>query len=250
LSYDFKDGNQARYRSLTNYFLAARKGNPLFAKCQKLFLEVWKECGGRLGTERMHASPLLKGLGLIGAGDDMSFEEDGRKFDAEEVRRMLTDYIAQGQVMSMVLGTVDAEDRWDGPGYVQEHVYAIEFMVGAQVINQFTDWDGRRAFELMSLQIPCAEEIESVDQAKARKIVETCLQKSFGFKLAHRLILRVKGDTLGSLWRKNDGSDHVPGTYAHWLRYRMVYWTQDELPSNLQMELFEPVKRGPLFRAP
>ena len=43
------------------------------------------------------------------------------------------------------------------------------------------------------------------------------MQRSFGFKLAHGLILRVFEDTLGSLWRKNEGLDGVQGTYAHWL---------------------------------
>jgi hypothetical protein len=44
---------------------------------------------------------------------------------------MLTDYIIQGQVMSMVMGLVDDEDGWDGPEYVAKRVYAIEFiMVG------------------------------------------------------------------------------------------------------------------------
>lgn len=52
-----------------------------------------------------------------------------------------------------------------------------------------------------------------------REIVEACLQKSFGFKLAHELILWVFGDTLGSLWRKHEGPDNVPGTYVHWLRH-------------------------------
>ena len=49
------------------------------------------------------------------------------------------------------------------------------------------------------------------------------MQRSFGFKLAHGLILRVFGDTLGKLWRKHEGSDDVQGTYAHWLRFASLY---------------------------
>ena len=123
---------------------------------------------------------------------------------------MLTDYIIQGQAMAMVMGLVDDEDGWDGPRYVAEHVYAIEYMEGSQLINSFTDWDGRRAFELMSLHLPKGGEEESEEQKKAREIVEGCLQRSFGFKLATGLILRVLGPTLSSLWRENPGSDDVP----------------------------------------
>lgn len=63
-----------------------------------------------------------------------------------------------------------------------------------------------------------------------REIVEACLQKSFGFKLAHELILWVFGDTLGSLWRKHEGPDNVLGTYVHWLRHGTVCWNQDGIP--------------------
>jgi hypothetical protein len=142
-------------------------------------------------------------------GWEFTIEEEGRNTGKEEVSRMLTDYIVQGQVMSMVMGLVDDEDGWDGPEYVAKHVYAIEFMVGSQLINEMTAWNGRKAFDLMSLSLPKEGEVENTQQKEARKIVEACLQRSFGFKLAHGLILRVFGDTLGSLWRKHDGSDDV-----------------------------------------
>lgn len=161
---------------------------------------------------------------------------------------MLTDYIIQGQAMTLVMGLADLEDDWDGPSYVAKHVYAIEYMVGSQLINEFTRWDGQKAFHLMSLSLPREGEVESAEQKQAREIVEACLQKSFGFKLAHGLILRVFKQTLGSLWRKHAGSDNVPGTYSGWLRYGTVYWTPDDVSSALEFEVIEPYKRGPLLR--
>lgn len=234
-------------RDLANYFLASRRENPLFSRCHKLFLELWAADGGKTSTEGMHSSPLLKGVPIMGDGT-LSFEENGKKFSPEEVGKMLTDYITQGQVMALVMGLVDEEDAWNGPKYVAEHVYGIEYMVNSQLINEYTQWNGPRAFELMSLPLPKDGEEESVDQKQAREIVEACLQKSFGFKLAHGLILRVLGETLGSLWRKHEGSDNVPGTYAHWLRYGMIYWTQDRLPDALEFKEIEPFKKGPLLR--
>lgn len=233
-------------RSLTNYFLASLPNNPLFERCHKLFQALWAEGGGKTSTDGMHSNPLLKGIPLMGGS--FTIEEEGKKIEAGEVSKMLTDYIIQGQAMTMVMGLVDDEDGWNGPKYVAEHVYAIDYMVGSQLINDITGWDGRKAFDLMSLSLPKDVETESVQQRQAREIVETCLQKSFGFKLAHGLILRVFKETLGSLWRKNEGSDDILGTYAHWLRYGATYWNQDRLPSRLEFEVIEPFKRGPLLK--
>jgi hypothetical protein len=233
-------------RSLTNYFLASGRNNPLFARCHRLLLELWAADGGKTSTEGMHSSPLLKEIPLM--GDSFTIQEDGKTIGPEEVSRMLTDYIIQGQVMTMVMGLVDREDDWDGPKYVAEHVYGIEFMVGSQLINELTAWDGQKAFKLMSLSLPKEGEVESAEQKQAREIVETCLQKSFGFKLAHGLILRVFKETLGSLWRKHEGSDNVPGTYAHWFRHGTTYWNQNEIPPTLEFKVIKPYKTGPLLR--
>ena len=236
-------------RSMTNYFMCSGRNNPLFERCHKLFLELWAADGGKTSTEGMHTSSLLKGIPLLGQGDSLSFEENGKKFSPEEVSKILSDYITQAQVITMVMGLIDEEDNWNGPKYVAEHIYAMDYMEGSQLINAMTAWDGPKAFELVSLSLPQADEQESAGQRQAREIVERCLQKSFGFKLAHGLILRVMGDTLGSLWRKHDGSDNVPGTYARWLRHGTMYWAPDEAPPPLDFQVIEPYKRGPLLRA-
>ena len=204
-------------RALTNYFLASGRDNPFFERCHHLLLELWAADGGKVNTEGMHASPLLRGAPLLLDGDEsLTIKEDGKITPPAEVTKMLSDYIIQGQVITMVMGLIDEEGGWNGPKYVAEHIYAIEFMEGSQLINEFTAWNGRKAFELMSLPLLKEGEVESEDQKEARKIVDSCLQRSFGFKLAHGLIIRVHGDTLGSLWRKHVGSDNVPGTYALW----------------------------------
>lgn len=136
----------------------------------------------------------------------------------------------------------------NGPDYVSKHVYAIEFMEGSQLINVFTAWNGPRAFELISLSLPKQGEDESDAQKLAREIVEGCLQKSWGFKLAHGLIIRVFGDTLSSLWRKHEDSDVVPGTYAHWLRYAIANWSQENDPPRLDFQVIPTFKKGPLLR--
>lgn len=236
-------------RALTNYFLCSRRDNALFLRSHKLLMALWNADGGKTSTEGMHASPLLKGVPPLGEGDESNtFEENGETFGPKEVATMLSDYIVQGQAMSQVIGLVDEEDNWNGPEYFAKHVYAIHYMDGSQLINEFTNWNGPEAYRLMSLAMPKEGEQENDDQALARKIVEGCLQKSFAFKLAHGLIIRVLGETLGSLWRKHEGSDDVPGTYAHWLRYGTVHWCQKELPQALDLKVLEPYKVGPLLR--
>ncbi|KAF3070578.1 hypothetical protein GL218_00003 [Daldinia childiae] len=239
LSYNVNGG-------LANYFLASRPGNPFFDRCHRLFLALWAEDGGKTSTDGMHASPLLKGVPLMSSSS--TIVEDGKVIGSDELQKMLSDYIAQGQATSMVMGLVDDEDGWDGPQYAAKHIYAIDYMEGSQLINEVTSWDGKKAFHLMSLPLPKRDEVESPEQKQAREIVEACLQRSFGFKLAHGLIIRVFKYTLGSLWRDHEGSDDVPGTYAHWLRYGTAYWNQDELPPALYFEVIEPFKRGPLLR--
>lgn len=243
LSYDM---GTAAERSLADYFIACRRDNPFFYRCHKLLLVLWAAEGGKVSTEGMHKDPLLKGVPLLRSG--VAIQEADRTIGIEETCKMLTDYIIQGQVISMVMGLVDEDDGWDGPKYVADHVYAMEFMTGAQLINEFTAWDGRKAFQLLSLPLPKAGERESDGQRQAREIVQARLQRSFAFRLAHGIIIKVLGDTVGSLWRTHEGSDCVPGTYAHWLRHGMVFWNQNAIPARTAYSPVEPIKRGSLLK--
>ena len=234
-------------RNLTNYFFAAAPGNALFSRAHRLLLALWAADGGKTCTDGMHASPLI--ANLPSTWSDMSFDEDGVHYGPDKVREMLSDYIIQGHALSMAMSILDPEDGWNGPEYTTKHVFAIDYMVGSQLINDMTAWNGPRQFELMSLPLPKDGGAESDDQRLARDIVEACLTKSFGFKLATGLILRVHGDTLSSLWRKHTGSDCVPGTYADWLRQGTIYWSPKEMPERLSFEKQAPCKTGPLLAA-
>ncbi|KAI8650422.1 hypothetical protein NCS57_01375900 [Fusarium keratoplasticum] len=225
-----------RSYSLLNYFIASLPGNAFWQACHDLLLKLWE---GKTNTEGLYKHPLIKELPLLGE----TFAAAGH----EEISRRLTDYIIQGQAITMVMSTVDEERGWDGPEYTSTKIFAPEYMVGSQLINEYTNWNGPKAFELMSLKLPEAGQPESDDQKLAREIVENCLSRSFGFKLAHGLIVQVLGETLGSLWRKNVGSDDVEGTYAHWLRYGIERWNQYDLPTPEAFEKLEPVKRGSLL---
>nr|POE74560.1 hypothetical protein CFP56_37091 [Quercus suber] len=230
----------------SNYFMMARRENEYLARSHRLLLALWAADGGKASTTGMHTSPLLEGAPLMGGGFTMK-GDDGRTIGEDECRGILTDYIVQGQALTMVLGLVDAADDWDGPRYAAEKVYAMDYMECTQLINEFTAWDGTKAFRLMSLTLPKDGEEENEEQRAAREIVEACLQRSFAFKLAHGLIIKVFGETLGSLWRKHEGSDDVPGTYAHWLRYGMSFWEPDSLPPRMDFQVIKPYRVGSLL---
>jgi Capsular polysaccharide synthesis protein len=222
---------------ITNYFLGSGRNNPLFERCHRLYLELWNADGGKTSVKGIHNSVLMKGVPLI-----------REKFVEAEVSRMMSDYLIHGQVMSMVMGVVDDEDNWDGPEYISKHVYAMEFRVGSMLIDIMTKSNGKKAFDLLSLSLPKEGEVEKAEQKEARELVEACLQRSFGFKLAHGLNSKIFGDTLGTLWRRHEGSDDVQGTYAHWLRYASTYWSQDVIPPTEEFKMTQPFKRGPLLR--
>ncbi|KAF2768034.1 hypothetical protein EJ03DRAFT_328590 [Teratosphaeria nubilosa] len=245
----YNAGSGTNY-NLTNYFLASGPHNPFFQRCHDLLLALWAQDGGKTNTTGMHTSPLLAGVSLNKGAEGEGFtitNPDGSVIPADECAKLLSDYIIQGQVMTAVMGLKDPETGWNGPEFTTKQIYGIEYMQGSQLINAMTAWNGQKAFELMSLPLPESDEAETDAQTQARQIVEACLSKSFGFKLAHGLIIRAFGETLGSLWRANPGSDVVEGTYAHWLRYGMTHFCPDELPRSVVYELKEPSRVGRLL---
>jgi hypothetical protein len=261
VSYD-GDGTH-KGRSQMNYFLGARKGSEFYAQCHKLFLHLWE--GDRKDTTGLWDHPLLRGPPMMWCPP---FETDGVEYTMEEASKMTTDYLIQGRVISMVMGLVDEQDGWNGPEYTHKHVFSISFMDGAQLINGMTAWNGQRAFDSLSLFLPQSSELETEDQKEARTLVEACLTRSFAIKLAHGkptflcsrthhtdstvtgMIQKVFGDTLGTLWRLHEGSDNVPGTYAHWIRYAIEHWDQDSLPDPIKIPVGDAFRRGPLLGLP
>jgi len=160
----------------------------------------------RLGKNAQQ--PVVRGVLLI--CDSFMIEEEERSIGPQDVGRMLADYIVQGQAMGLVMGLVNEEDDWNEPKYVVEHMYSIDHVVGSQLIDDMTGWDRKKAFDLMLLSLLKEGEVESADQKRAREIVKACLQKSFACKSAHELILRMFGETLGSLRRKHVALDDMP----------------------------------------
>lgn len=100
----------------------------------------------------------------------------------------------------------------------------------------------------LSLSLSAHGEAASEDQRQAREIVEVCSGRSFGFKLAHVMILRVFRETLGSLCRKYEEPDDVVRTHTHWLRFGIIHWNQDVISPPVIFPPMKPIKKGLLLR--
>ena len=77
----------------------------------------------------------------------------------------------------MVMGLVDEKDGWDGPKYV---VYGIKYIVGSQLADDITGWDGRKVF---NSDVAFASERRRGRERGAETgkgdHLKACLQKSF-----------------------------------------------------------------------
>ena len=88
----------------------------------KLVTDSWDEDGGKTS---INGSVLLKGVPLMGENcrnkvEGKNIGKEKRNIGKEEKRRLVTGYIIQTQVMSMVMGLVDDEDGCNGPQYMRE----------------------------------------------------------------------------------------------------------------------------------
>ncbi|KAF2762231.1 capsule polysaccharide biosynthesis protein [Pseudovirgaria hyperparasitica] len=224
-----------------------RPGNLFLERCNQLLLELWASDGGRTNSHGLLRHPLMREAPelRLPKGPGLEIMDGMGKF--EELREKLSDYGIQMLVMSLVIGLVDPETNWDGPGYAHKQMFAMDFSEDTALIEIMTGFDGPKAFRLMSLPLPKEGESESPDQVEARTLVENVLRRSFAVKMAHGPFQNIIGKTLGILWKENTGSDDVLGTYAHWLRHGMLYWTQDTLPTAPDYGLRKPFKTGPLL---
>ena len=91
----------------------------------KLVTDSWDEDHHDGGKTSMNGSVLLKGVPLMGENcrnkvEGKNIGKEKRNIGKEEKRRLVTGYIIQTQVMSMVMGLVDDEDGCNGPQYMRE----------------------------------------------------------------------------------------------------------------------------------
>ncbi|KAI4713784.1 hypothetical protein J4E89_001231 [Alternaria sp. Ai002NY15] len=229
---------------IVNFSLMCRAENPLVQRAHHILLQVWE---GKTNTIGAHAHPMVSHVPLMRVPQEVVVEEEGQEKMVINDEAM-TDYAIQIQCMGSAQGWVDEEDGWDGPKYVREKCWLLSMMDGAFAHEQMTGWSGQRQFDLLSLRLPKESEIETDDQALARRIVEKVVADSWCLKLGHGFSAKLfGGDTLGMLWRKHRGSDCANRTYAGWLRWAEVDYCRDSDVVPMKVPMYEPTRKAKLL---
>jgi hypothetical protein len=230
--------------SIVNFAFMAGRDNPLVRRAHRILLKVWE---GKSNTNGAHKHPLVSHVPLMHVPQEVVVDDgDQGKMVIDDAA--MTDYAVQIQCMGSAERWVDEECGWDGPKYVREHCWLYSMMNGGFLIEQMTGWNGPRQWELLKQKLPREGEEETDDQAFARKIVVDSVASSWCLKLGHGFSAKLFGaDTLGLLWRKNDGSDCETGTYAGWMRWAETRCMQNRPPPPLEIPIFEPTIRGKLI---
>lgn len=224
--------------SIVNFGFMCTSNNPLVLRAHKILLKLWE---GKTNTAGMHAHPLVQHVPLMAVPEEVVTAGDQVSSPIND--GTMTDYAIQIQAMGSAQRWLDTEDGWDGPQYVRDHCWLYDMLEMTYVSEQLTGWNGRRAHELLSLNLPAEGEEENADQALARTIVEKSVKESWCLKLMHGFSAKIfGGDTLGMLWRKNVGSDAKEGTYAAYMRSLAADYTQIELLKPLCIAPFDATK--------
>jgi hypothetical protein len=227
--------------SIVNFGLISGPNNPLIRRAHRILLKLWE---GKTDTTGMCKHPFVSHLPLMHLSQEVDVADDAQcKMVIND--EVMTDYAIQIQSMGSAQHWYDEEDAWNGPKYVREHCWLYSMLSGAFLLEQMTNWNSARQFELLKLQLPQPGVEESEDQSLARKMVEEVVHESWIVKLGHGFSAKLFGaDTLGMLWRKHVGSDCEEGTYAGWLRSAEVHCVQNHPPKPLEIPVYEPTMRG------
>lgn len=242
-SYDFAGFTMgdAPELSIVNFCIISTPNNPLISRAHRILLTLWE---GKTNTSGMHAHPLVKHVSLMKVPNEVVIEEEGKaKMTIND--ESMTDYAIQIQCMGAAQRWVDESEGWNGPKYVREKAWLLSMMDGAFLYEQLTGWNSKKEFELLKMQLPKEGEDESKDHKEARNLVEKVVGVSWCLKLGHGFSAKLFGaDTLGMLWRKEDGSDCMEGTYAGWLRWAEVNLRHEKELKSMDVPVYEPTMSG------
>jgi hypothetical protein len=227
--------------SIVNFCMMSTPNNPLVARAHRIVLKLWEN---KTNTSGMHSHPLVKHVPLMKVPNEVVIEEEGMaKVTIND--ESMTDYAIQIQCMGSAQRWVDDEEGWDGPRYVREKAWLLSMMDGAFLYEQLMSWNSAKEFDLLKRELPTHKNKESKEQKEAREFVEAVVSRSWCFKLGHGFSAKLFGaDTLGMLWRKEDGSDCREGTYAGWLRWAELNLTHEKDTKSMDVPVYEPTIRG------
>lgn len=225
---------------IVNFAMASTPNNPLVSRALQILLKLWE---GKTNTSGMHAQSIVSHVPLMRVPPDVNIPADIRAKMPEGDPEM-TDYAIQIQCLGAAERWID--DDWNGPEYTREKCWLYSMVDRAYIPEQMAGWSGQRLFDLLSQRIAEPNSAMETESHKfARQIVEETVTGSWVWKLGNSEDM-FGGPTLGLLWRRNEGSDCVEGTYAGWLRWAEVNLRQERPPEKMEVPVFEASMRGKL----
>lgn len=207
--------------SLINGFLAAPKGNEFIKRWHQIYLAAWK---GRTDSVGAHATPLLRHLRVFvpPAGEP-------RAPNIQWSAGGMTDYLTHLLCAERLRDLVDPHDGFNGRLYFQTKMYLLPALREMHYFQLRSGWDGHEEFRLLATR--CSGDNSEPGQddqfLRARDMVHEMLEKTAMIKLSHG----PKGVTkpwLADLWNtpEHKNSDNEPGTFAAYLRRKIVEFNQ------------------------
>ncbi|KAI1746979.1 capsular polysaccharide synthesis protein-domain-containing protein [Xylaria castorea] len=209
--------------NLLNCFLAARKHDPFIKRWQEIFMHVWQ---GRSNPDGLAQHPLLApcvphflgNMGQILGGMGVNIAMD-----------KLVEYGLQMVCWTRVHMLEADEEGFSGVDYWQKNVLWID--CPRELLRPFFDLEAQvpifsknqELFDLLAMRRDGPK--DSAQYKAAEKLVWTELTESSMMKIG-TIAGMVEWVSLGTLWKRNPGSDCEPGTFAELLRHIPLHFRQ------------------------
>ncbi|OJJ42649.1 hypothetical protein ASPZODRAFT_137036 [Penicilliopsis zonata CBS 506.65] len=227
-----------------NFFVAARKKDPLIYQWHRLFSHLW---GDKKDIQDVLNDPLIAPV------IPQTFENMSENFDYDWVDfNIAAGYAAQIICLTRLLCLEESDDGFSGVEYWRKNVLALD--AGQETAR--TEWNstfvgfGQRALDILALPCSGPDAEPTSDKYKdAEKVVWDMLANSTIWKVTHAQGL-THTPQLGTLldMPENEGKDAAPNTFGELFRYGTRSFRQKR-ESVLRMPKREPTmtwKKGVL----
>ncbi|KAF2668757.1 hypothetical protein BT63DRAFT_284886 [Microthyrium microscopicum] len=202
--------------TISNSWVASRKGDPFIKRWHDLFVYLWKD---KTNYEGLITHPLLT------FAQTMDFSESQKKGYAWEFivgPVTVFEYISQVLAWMRLCSLEDAGDGFSGAEYQRDHILWYDTLPENWSAETVVGYTGQALFDALSTRTDIDPDTE--EYKTAYKLVWRMLTTASMQKITHGKNL-TKTPALGLLWdeKENEGKDNAPGTFAELLRLGSRY---------------------------
>lgn len=200
------------YHILNTSALFSQKGDALVRRWRDAFSTLWQ---GRISPKDIHEDLLVGWLGLYGAEMVEHYGKD------EASMKAFTDYLAVHLVLERLILIQDPSDGFDGRAYWSNKVFKLDMTSDQGYVQEVTNYDGQRLFDLFASQREGLEPEERNQEAESLAnyiCANTTIVKLFSG-------IGLTQVWLPALWNRpeNANADIKEGSFIAWLRYAQVH---------------------------